>query len=458
MKTNKFLTLILSFVAVLAMTSCVEDDDFAVPSSLGAEENAGINTILSELNNGTLTEISIADLKSQFVGNTELIESNIVVKGYVSSSDATGNFFKEFYIQDAPDNPTAAIGVVLNQVDTYNQFNLGREIYIRLNGLYLGENSSDVVTIGGQIDGSDVEQMTGNQIRNHIFRSSVTMNLVPLVLTPSTVNDSHLGVFAMFENVQFPSDLQGETFVDPSDDFDTQRELVSCVDGSSFALETSSFASFDQEPLPVEGRGSIAGVITQGFGGSPRVMILNTTVDINFDNNRCDPVFEESFNEAIDNTNLDITGWTNFAEAGSELWTEQVFSGNGYAEFSAFQTGDVSNIGWLISPGIDMDAQDGEVLSFQTAQHHLDSAENTLEVFVSTDFNGTDVLSATWEPITTATLADINDSWYSFVGSGPIDVSSYTGTLYVAFKVTGSGTNTALDGAYHVENVAITVL
>ena len=69
---------------------------------------------------------------------TEIV-SDIVVKGYVTSSDATGNFYKEFYIQDAPENPSAAIKLVLNQVDSYNQFNIGREVYISLKGLFVGE-------------------------------------------------------------------------------------------------------------------------------------------------------------------------------------------------------------------------------------------------------------------------------------------------------------------------------
>ena len=101
-----------------------------------------------------------------------------------------------------------------------------------------------------------------------------------------------------------------------------------------------------------------------------------------------------------------------------------------------------------------MDAQSNEFLNFQTAQHHLDSPDNTLEVFVSTDFNGTDVLAATWQPIE-ANLAKQSDSWYSFQDSGLIDISSYTGTLYVAFKVVGSGTDTQLDGAYHVEDFRV---
>ena len=63
------------------------------------------------------------------------------------SDDETGNFYKEFYMQDAPENPTAAIGVSLNQVDSYNQFNIGREVYIRLQNLYIGETTAEKVKI-----------------------------------------------------------------------------------------------------------------------------------------------------------------------------------------------------------------------------------------------------------------------------------------------------------------------
>jgi len=36
---------------------------------------------------------------------------------------------------------------------------------------------------------------------------------------------------------------------------------------------------------------------------------------------------------------------------------------------------------------------------------------------------------------------------------GLVDVSSYSGTLYVGFKYTGSGTDTSLDGGYFVDDV-----
>ncbi len=465
MKINRILTIVMIIAANLAMVSCVQDDDFSVPTSLGEENNQGLADLLS----GAATSITVAELKDQFIfGEATQIVSDIYVKGYVSSSDATGNFYKEFFLQDNTSNPTSGIKVVLNQVDSYNQFNFGREVYVKLQGLYIGETRSgdDVITIGGAMndEGDEVDELTANQIPLHIFRSEITEVMSPLVVNFSQINDSHIGMFVVIEGVQFPSSLSGESFVDPQDDFDTTRMLESCEGFSyvNFPLETSSFASFKNVILPTDGGGAISGLINKTYNGSNTVLVLNNLDDISFEESKCTPldindfnvIFEEDFDTAVDNTNLDLVGWTNFAEVGGELWTEQAYQGNGYAEFSGYFTGDDVNIGWLVSPGINMDAQNNEFLNFKTAQHHLDSAANTLEVLVSTNYNGTDILAATWEPIN-ANLVSMSDSWYSFIDSGLIDISSYTGILYVAFKVTGSGTDTQLDGAYHVEDFNI---
>jgi len=460
MKTNKFLTFFTLITLFVAMVSCVQDDDFSIPQSLGDEENAGLVDLMNGVDSGALAMISLAELKALYNGQVTLIESDLVVKGYVTSSDRSGNFYKEFYMQDLPENPTAAVGVVLNQVDSYNLYNKGREVYISLKGLYLGENSSEVLTIGGQEDGDRVDEITANMIPDFIFRSGTTETIVPLTLGLSGVNESHLGMFVALENAQFPAGLAGQTYVAAYDDFDTQRALVSCDNGAEFLVETSSFADFNQIPLPTDGRGTIAGVITQSYGGNDLVMALNTTDDIDFSGNRCDPVFEESFNSATDNTDLNIAGWLNYAQEGSELWSEQVYSGNGYAEFSAYNSGDSSNIGWLISPGIDMDAQEGEMLNFQTEYAYPDSGHYPLEVFVSTDFNGTTdgIVTATWIALDDALIAhpDVTDDWFTWIDSGSIDLSSYTGTLYIAFKYTGSDTSNQ-NGTIHVENLIISV-
>ena len=60
-------------------------------------------------------------------------------------------------MQDAPENPTSGIKISLNVLDSYNFVNLGREVYIDLNGLFVGESNfgDGIVAIGGGNDGNE---------------------------------------------------------------------------------------------------------------------------------------------------------------------------------------------------------------------------------------------------------------------------------------------------------------
>lgn len=464
MKTNKLIIFLLAIVTSISFTSCVEDGDFTVPDTLGNEENKALNALLTT---SGATETSVTNLRGLFVnGQATEITSDIYVKGYVTSSDQSGNFYKEFFIQDSPSNPTAAIKIVTEFIDSYNKYNFGREVYINLKGLYIGEvrSGDGVIAIGGDRNmDNEVENLSLNQTEAAVLRSANTEQIEPLTVKFSQINDGHVGMFVKVEGAHFAGSQAGKPYHDNNNRFDTQRTLESC-EGFGFAtfiLETSAFADFRSVPMP-SGGGSIAGVVSKTFNGSDLVLALNKVSDVNMTGAKCTPlniadftvVVEEDFDAGTDNTNLDFAGWVNFAETGSELWTEQVFSGNGYAEFSGYRTGDNVNVGWLVSPSVDLSQYSNVFVNFMLAQHHLDDPANTLEVFVSTDFDGTNVTNATWQPIS-VNIPTQADSWYQFKDAGLVDLSSYSGTLYVGFKYVGSGTDTDLDGAYMIDDFRI---
>jgi hypothetical protein len=106
-----------------------------------------------------------------------------------------------------------------------------------------------------------------------------------------------------------------------------------------------------------------------------------------------------------------------------------------------------------------MDAQEGEVLNFQTEYAYPDVGHYPLEVFISTDFSGNEsgINSATWVPLSvTIAHPDVTGDWFSWVDSGSVDLSEYTGTLHIAFKYTGSDTLNQ-NSTIHVENVIVSV-
>ena len=450
MKTTKLLTLLLALFASIAITSCVEDDDYSVPNSLGSEENAGLEQILADINSGDLTEISIADLKALYQAYEDgqsgfdydhfiQIPDNLVVKGYVTSSDATGNFYKEFYMQDAPENPTAALGVLLNQVDSYNQFNIGREVYIKLKDMYVGYNSNEVISVGGKTDDQEVGQFTANQIPTKIFRSEVTETMVPLQLSLSQISESNVGMFVTATDVQFPENLEGSTYGDPSEDFDTQRTLQACegFGYSNFIVETSSFSNFYNTPLPTTNGGTISGVVLKSYGGDNLVMLLNDISDVEFNNSRCTPLDINDFNVVFEETFDSQGSWEVTNTVGTRDWYNTGFGGENYMRATAFSSGNIDTmVSWLISPSIDFDAQNSEQLLLEIADAY--SNGQPLKAYYSNDYTtGTNPDDATWIEIGADEInaLGVNTGFYdnNYEATGLIDLSMVTGNAVLAF-------------------------
>lgn len=164
---------------------------------------------------------------------------------------------------------------------------------------------------------------------------------------------------------------------------------------------------------------------------------------------------EDFVSNTQDGDPIALAGWTNYSETGSVKWKQGIYYSDKYAEFSGYQSGQPSNIGWLISPAINMDTFENEKLAFDIAQAYVGSAANSIELLVSTDYDGTNVSSATWTSIPFTKPALDYDTNFDFFSSGLIDLSAYEGNIFLAFKVKSSGTNFTLDGTWEIDNVRI---
>lgn len=170
-------------------------------------------------------------------------------------------------------------------------------------------------------------------------------------------------------------------------------------------------------------------------------------------------IYSDDFSFIADNPNsLTDRGWILFPEAGTLNWSEDIYSGDSYAVFTTYgaTTPETVNIAWLISPTINLDNHDGEKLLFQAAQAYVSNSANSLEVLISSDFDGnaSNVLTSTWTPLPFNQPTLAYDSNFDYVTS-QVDLSSYTGNVHIAFKVKGSGTNNTLDGTYQIDNIRV---
>lgn len=154
--------------------------------------------------------------------------------------------------------------------------------------------------------------------------------------------------------------------------------------------------------------------------------------------------------------NSDIDGFTAVSILGDTYtWYWEEYSGNGYMEMSSYPTHEASE-DWLISPGFDLDAATGEMLSFMSANNYGD-ANSTLKVVTSEDFTGeytpAAIAAATWEDITSNFTLSSGGSW-TMVPSGEYDLSDGTGTGYLAFVFEYPGSDNS--GTWQIDSVLVT--
>lgn len=464
--TTMYRRFILMVLAVSFLASCVQDDDFETPNTTVTEP---------ELEGEVISISSVLGTAAQNEGDLYTYEeTDLYVEGYVISSDEAGNFYRELVIQDNPENPTAGLKVSITVNDLYTKYEIGRKIYIALEGFTVG-TSNGVVTLGIP-DGSYIDPAPA-QFENKIFRSAEVAEIVPLELEISEFTDAYENLFIQLNNVQFLSDdvIDGVSFAsEATDEYDGERTLESCTTDNTTIFSTSTFADFASISVP-QGSGSISGILSRTFEDDAYIISVNTadSSTINMEGERCDPlVFDcgladaqgannlvsEDF-ESYSNGVFSAAGWVNYIEAGSEAY--QVFSdsdnspsmGKGVS-IDSYQSGDASSIAWLVLPMIDFDAQEGETLNFKTSNSFSDSS--VLKLLFSSDWDGdtATITEATWGELSSAAIVDADEYYQNIVDSGIVDLSCIEGAGYIAFKYIGSGDSGA-DGTYEIDDITV---
>ena len=385
-----------------------------------------------------------------------------IIEAYVVSSDENGNFFKAISLQTLGTTTTPAVGfsVPVDASNTYIDFRIGNKVYVKLKNQYTDINYGSL-RIGGiyvnSYNEGAVGRLSQNDYKNVLHASCTTLGedvLVRRLTIPDVVSDANLNTLVELSDVQFTEVAIGRHYFEEANNVGgaTNWSLIDKF-GNQILFRTSSYANFAQKMVPA-GSGTVRGVLTKF--GSDYQLLARSEKDVAMTAPSSVPFFSQDFQAVVDKTNLSLPGWTNIAQSGRTFWKGTVYSGNGYAEFNTTGAKVLSNIAWLISPKIDMDTHTNEILTFRTAQHHLDvdSSLNSLEVFVSTNFDGLNVTKAMWTPLKVI-LPKQATPWYQFVGSGGVDLSSYTGKINIAFRYTGSGKNLTLDGAFQVDDVQV---
>jgi len=476
MKTKKPYKLYALFILIMVFSSCVKDDDYKAPNT---------EVIAPEIDPNDVIEISaLRDLLEQEQTTTDnpdailtLEEMDKYITGYVISSDEGGNFFEELIIQNNASNPSAGVKILIDVNPLFTTFEFGRKVYVKLNGLTVGINSG-VLTLGIRA-GNNVEKIAESSMFDFLIRDVDVAIIEPLPITISEFTNLKTNLYIKLDDVQFHRyDAIGnnrKTFAaEPADLFDAERILESCTTGATTVFSTSTFADFKALLLP-DGRGSLEGILMYNFFGEAYNVVVNDPSDIHFDNeDRCDPseidcglasstgsnvLFTDFFETQTPGAPISGNGWTNYMEAGTEQWEAFTSTGSSpslgiSARMQAFNSGEDSNIAWLITPQLNFDAQEGETLNFKTSNSFADGS--ILEIFYSSDWDGNpeNITSSTWNLLPAAYITQDSDPFGSWFPSGNVSLECISGSGYIALKYIGSG-EAEFDGTYEFDEIVI---
>ncbi|PCH78314.1 MAG: hypothetical protein COB98_00705 [Flavobacteriaceae bacterium] len=268
----KFAASLFLLVGVLA--ACVEDNKYDTPQITCNEPDVTVNA-------------TIGEVKALYAGSVVHITSDMIIEGYVVSSDEAGNFYGSLHFQDALVDPTIGFQLDTNLPDLYTKYPAGSKIVINLNGLYLGDYNG-VLKVGGLFDsyGSlKVGRLSADKTSKAIYLAcDENADVIPNIVSIGALNDSMINTLIKFENVEMGPASLCQTYAVGGQSKPTSVTLQDC-NGDEIILSNSGFADFQADLVPA-GKGTLVAVLSK-YKGKYQLKIRSIQ-DVVMNDARCD--------------------------------------------------------------------------------------------------------------------------------------------------------------------------
>lgn len=449
---------LIIFIIVFILTSCVKTDDFEVPEIINIEINVTANANLTAVKNAL--DQSGKDIYT-FKEN-----DNIIIAGYVISSDEAGSFYKTLIIQDDFKDAKSGIEIMIDLKSYFTKYNFGRKVFLKLAGLSI-VNNQEKYKIGYLFE-NKIQEIPEPLLNDYITRSNVVENIIANPITLVDLNANRIGTYVQIDNMQFKKEELGKTYAgEQFDKFNGERVLEQCENKINTILSTSSFSDFKSNKISNKS-GSISAVLTKDFFSEKYILVINDPASINFsESQRCDPeffncdlnnatetktLFFESFQGIKKTADLEALNWVNSnTYFGNTKFKKRTSKGNVTMQISAFNTEENPLEAWLITPNIELDNTSNEVLTFDT-KASFDKG-SILTVWISTDFNG-DIKNANWQQLDVKISVGPGNTYVNdFISSGDISLDCLVGRVNIGFKYLGG--DPGISTTYDLDNILI---
>lgn len=405
--------------------------------------------------------ISITEIKRLHITNNfEKINDDLIIEGIVTANDRTDNFYKSIVIQDS----TAGITVRLDGVSLFNIYPIGRKIFIRLKGLWLGDYGG-MIQLGAGVNRSNPQFPELIPIPQPLFdrviiKGDLNQNVLPIKLKIQDLNDSLQSMLVTLTQVEFDHSDTAKPYADAVNKQTIAHTLRTCGIGSVY-VRTSGFSKF-ATALTARGHGDITGIYS--VFRTQKQLLLRDTSDVQMNGLRCTAtgpkqIYAEDFSTQISDSLISIPNIKNVSEIGGKFFLSKVVSGNSCAEISAFATREQIVISWLVLPVINLDLSSNEVLRFSTKDGFDNGA--VLQVLVSTNYDGGDTpWKAKWT-VLPAVIAKGSMNGYpkEWISSGDVSLHHLKGKVHIAFRYEGNDPpvqNAKLTTTFRIDNIVVT--
>lgn len=272
---NQILYACLVFL-FLALNSCVDNRNFDIPE-ITCEATLVANT-------------TYAQVKALYTDKTLQIQEDLILEGYVISSDEAGNYFSVLHFQDAPENPTDGFQIEIDVRDTHLFYPVGAKIFIKLKGLYLGK-SRGIYKIGGvftSFGNASVGRLPASIVPQHIFNSCDEIStIIPTEISLNENLDAYLNTYVKIFRLEVIADEIGLPFA--IDREATERTLIDCND-VEIKLLNSGFSDFQSMILP-DNSGMVSALLQKE--NDTYFLVINNVNDLDFTQERCEDLIDE---------------------------------------------------------------------------------------------------------------------------------------------------------------------
>jgi len=255
-----------------------------------ASKDRNFDTPPSSCTIDVVANTTYAEVKKLYVDKTMQIQDDLVIEGYVTSSDEAGNFFSVLHFQDSPVKPTSGFRIEIDVRDSHLFYPVGSKILIKLKGLYLGK-SKDVFKLGAtftSFGNISVGRLPAPVVDDHIFVScDDNANIEATQIPIDSLRENLTNTLVRLTNLEISEGQIGEPFAIQREE--TERTLTDCND-NELVLRNSGFSDFQSESLP-EGNGEITGVLLRENDNYS--LAIRSLEDIEFRSERCQDLIDE---------------------------------------------------------------------------------------------------------------------------------------------------------------------